>query len=205
MHTTNHKSKPLLTILLVLLFCLLPMLAAIILYKDRAHLSLGRVNHGTLFQMATPAAHLFFNHPFAQVHESLKALGGKWSLVYMTSGCCDKQCAHILFDLKQMHIALNSEAKRVRNVLITGNQCKKSQVKTSLKPFSMLWLTANQSQQYAFNQLIHKQAPRASFSQAGHLFIIDPHVNLVMYYVASVKPGYVFQDLQRLLKVSQIG
>jgi len=130
-------------------------------------------------------------------------LYGKWSLVYLVDGDCDRRCDQNLYRLRQIRLAQGRHADRVQRVLL------------DLGP-GRAGLTARQQQEYAGQLLADPVSPAGLLQQfrlaagdqpvaAGRTYIVDPRGFLMMSYAADTDPGGIIDDLKRLLRYSGSG
>ena len=122
---------------------------------------------------------------------------GHWSVVYPAEAC-DERTAELLDELARVRIALDKDAGRVRRVLLHGGQCASFEFPS--RDADLLVLAAAGPRGAAF---------RAQFPLAvdgGHgIYIVDPHGNLMMSYPAAGSARGLLTDLERLLRLSNIG
>jgi hypothetical protein len=122
---------------------------------------------------------------------------GHWSLVY-PADACNEQTGKLLDELARVRIALDKDAGRVRRVLLHGGQCASFEFPS--QDADLLVLSAAGAGGEAF---------RAQFPLAvdgGHgIYIVDPHGNLMMSYPAAGSARGLLTDLERLLRLSNIG
>jgi hypothetical protein len=122
---------------------------------------------------------------------------GHWSLFYPAEAC-DERTGELLDELAHVRIALDKDAGRVRRVLLHGGQC--SGFAFASQDADLLVLSAVGARGEAF---------RAQFPLAvdgGHgIYIVDPHGNLMMSYPAAGSARGLLMDLERLLRLSNIG
>lgn len=122
---------------------------------------------------------------------------GHWSLVY-PADACNERTGELLDELARVRIALDKDAGRVRRVLLHGGQCASFEFPS--QDADLLVLSAAGPGGEAF---------RAQFPLAvdgGHgIYIVDPHGNLMMSYPAAGSARGLLTDLERLLRLSNIG
>lgn len=141
----------------------------------------GTTNHGRFVEPPLTVAELDLQSaagaPFAT--------DGKWWLWVVTDRECDDACQHALHQLRQLHVLLNREAPRVRRALVTRDGA------------------ADPALLERYPQLEVLSGNLAGL-EVG-LYIVDPIGNLVLHYPMSDAGEPVLDDLERLLKASQIG
>ena len=120
----------------------------------------------------------------------------RWSFVWVGPGDCAADCADALAAMRVVRQLLGPDATRVQRVfLYTG------------APPSAQWLAAQPELLAAGLDDAQGKRLLESFPEpaAGHLYIVDPHANLMMRYPpGDVRKG-LLEDMKRLLKYSHIG
>jgi hypothetical protein len=125
------------------------------------------------------------------------AFAGHWSLVHPAS-VCDERTQVLLDELARVRVALDKDAPRVRRVLVHAGQC--ANVEFLSRDADLLVLSATAPGGEAFLA----QFPPAADGAEG-IYIVDPHGNLMMSYPASGSARGLLKDLERLLRLSNIG
>lgn len=175
---------------------LAPLVIAFIIYYGHGGISGGkRLNHGELLNPVQPLS----------VHGLTFADGGRdtgselfrrhWNLLLVASNPCDARCRQMLYETRQVRLALDRNMVRVQRVLlISGDCCDLAELKRE-HPDLLVVRTA------AHNDALLAQLPGGP----GDVYLIDPLSNLVMRYGADVPAKGLLEDMKRLLKLSQIG
>ena len=189
------RARNLRTLALLAGLFLLPLAVAFYVYYGTSWRPAAHVNHGTLITpvRALPAVAL----PPVPPGAGATAFHGQWTLVYIGSGACDDACRDSLYLMRQTRAALNTDMSRVARVfLITGQCC------------ALGFLT----REHPGLVLIDASGPAAApllqqfpAQRAHTLFVVDPLGNLMMSYDATSNPRGLLEDLQKLLRLSQIG
>jgi cytochrome oxidase Cu insertion factor (SCO1/SenC/PrrC family) len=126
----------------------------------------------------------------------LAALKGKWVLLYASSGSCDQYCQTMLYDMRQVRLAQGKEQGRIERVWLIDDGAQPAAVIAG--EHKGLWMVHAQG-----SSLLSHLAPAAG--SRDHIYIVDPQGNLMMRYPKDPDPRQMSKDLQRLLKVSQVG
>lgn len=126
-----------------------------------------------------------------------EALEGKWSVVYFASAC-DERTEALLDELARVRVALDKDAPRVRRVLLHAGQC--AGVEFGSRDADLLVLEATGPDGADFIA----QFPPAVDGAPG-IYVVDPHGNLMMSYPASGSARGLLKDMERLLRLSNIG
>jgi hypothetical protein len=122
---------------------------------------------------------------------------GRWSLVHPAS-VCDERTEALLDELARVRTALDKDAPRVRRVLLHAGQC--ADVEFHSRDADLLVLSATAPGGADFLA----QFPPAVDGAPG-IYVVDPHGNLMMSYPASGSARGLLKDLERLLRLSNIG
>jgi hypothetical protein len=123
---------------------------------------------------------------------------GKWSLVLDAGAACDEQTRARLDELGRLRLALNKDLDRVRRVLLHQGAC--DSVEFLSRDADLLVLAAVGPAGRAFLT----QFPPALEAGRG-IYIVDPHGNLMMSYRATGSARGMLKDIERLLRLSNIG
>lgn len=110
-----------------------------------------------------------------------------WWLLVATSETCDADCEHAVVQLRQLHVLLNRDQSRVRRALLFRRGVDAASVDTFDARYPKLELLVGDE------------------SLAAGVYVIDPHGNVILHYPYADAGKPVLQDLQKLLKASQIG
>lgn len=159
----------------LIVITVLPMLIGWLLYHYHDHFQFKSLNHGVLV-----------NPPVA-FHYGTE---NKWQIVYLSNGCCDKQCDDKLFTLHQLRKALGKNQERVGLSLAVSPACHL----TETHDFQKIILT---EQQYKTLQDQH--------ISPNQIYLVDPLGNLFMSYRLTTDPMNILKDMKKVLEVSQIG
>jgi hypothetical protein len=189
------RARNLRTLALLAALFLLPLVAAFCTYYGTSWRPGAHVNHGQLISPARPlpAAALKSIPPGAIV----RPFHGTWTLVYIGDGGCDAACHDSLLLMRQTRLALNTDMTRVSRVfLITAGCC------------ALGFLT----REHPGLTLLDASGPNAAAllqqfpGERSHtVYVVDPLGNLMMSYDARSNPRGLLEDLQKLLRLSQIG
>ncbi len=181
-------------LILILLFCI-PLSIAWLLYKKH-DIKGGSTNHGQLVTPPFSVALLKFRNDNAK---------GKWKILYLYPESCRKDCERGLYNIRQIRTATGKNMNRIERAVITyQNETSDGRldkvIQTEFK--GTHHITTNKDN---FAKVIreHVKAPYAL--KSGTIYIVDPNGNVMMTYKPDADPSSIFNDLQKLLKVSQIG
>ena len=150
---------------------------------------------GTLawrFHWGTPATANYGELLAPRVLEGapFKTLRGKWLMVTFDPASCDATCEKKLFVVRQVRRAQGAGAERMDRLwLVTDGG----------KPRAGLLAAIEGTRVVAGHG---KDFPG---SPADHIYVIDPLGNLMMRFPRDPDPSKMLKDVQRLLRLSQIG
>lgn len=122
---------------------------------------------------------------------------GHWSVVH-PAGACDASTEALFEELGRVRLALDKDAPRVRRVLLHAGGCDAMQLPS--RDTDLLVLAAAGP---ADESLIASFPP--AVDGLPGIYIVDPHGNLMMSYPASGSARGLLKDLERLLRLSNIG
>jgi hypothetical protein len=118
-------------------------------------------------------------------------LRGKWLLVVFDAPACDAGCLKKLYYVHQLRRALGKDMDRVERLwLLTGKGKPRPEVLQAIEGTRLV-----------------RAAQAADFPGAPteYIYLVDPLGNLMMRYPRDADPSKMLKDLQRLMKVSQVG
>lgn len=188
-------------LLLIGLF-LLPPLSAWMAWKyfDVAGID-ATTNAGTLISPARP---LSFTGLTAADGEPLMAdrLRGRWTYVMFAANGCDERCRQQLYLTRQIRLGMNKDVRRVQRLLVLD--APPAAALTDMlgaEHQDLVWAVRGT----AAAALLDSFRGQGFSPDGDKTFLIDPLGNLMMFYDAGVPARGMIKDLQKLLKVSQIG
>ncbi len=123
---------------------------------------------------------------------------GQWSLVHDAGPVCGDDTRALLDELARVRLALDKDTTRVKRVLLHEGTC--DGIELLSRDSDLIVLAAVGSPGKAFLA----QFPPAVEAGRG-IYIVDPHGNLMMSYPASGEARGMLKDLERLLRLSNIG
>ncbi len=124
----------------------------------------------------------------------LDALRGKWVLVSFDAAACDNYCEKKLYFMRQVRTAQHKNMGRVERLwLVTDAGKPRAELLAAIEGTRIAAL---------------KDSPAAKEfpgNLADHIYVVDPNGNLMMRFPRDPDPSKMLKDLQRLLRLSQIG
>ena len=175
------KTKSKLTLAALGLFFFGPLVIAGYLYSSRDNWVPNTTNKGVLLEQ-----------PVNIDDVGIDLRLGSWYLLYMTKDKCEDLCKKNLVLMRQVRLAMGAEKNRVQRVLAsTSRQGEINELMNSAF--------------FGTKQILITQAINDNRIKPNHLFIVDPHGNIMMRYDKKNTDRDVYNDLKHLLKVSTIG
>lgn len=195
-----------LVLVLFLLVFFGPPAAAWVVYANIDHWqTIGTTNRGELVTPARPLT------GFALQESTGTPLGadylhGKWTLVYIADPRCPESCREAVYYMRQVRLALGADAHRVQRLLVLTDASRVAALQPFLQDYpGMAVATAEPPALERFLKLFEGAAGTLSGGTVGRVYVVDPLGNLMMVYPPDAAPKGMLKDLQRLLRVSQVG
>jgi hypothetical protein len=127
---------------------------------------------------------------------------GRWTYVMFAHGGCEARCMEQLYITRQARLAMNKDIPRVERLLVLDGEPDAALAEHLAKAHEDLhWLVPGEG----------GGAFRAAFRGEGfapdgtRFFLVDPLGNLMMFYADTEAAKGIIRDLQKLLKISQVG
>jgi hypothetical protein len=179
---------------------LVPLALAFYAYYATGWRPVRHVNYGTLISPPRPLAALQQSAPGGR--GAPPVFRKQWSLVYIGDGACDASCRWALYVLRQTRLGLGDDMTRVARVfLVSGDCCDRESLARAYPGLLVVDATGPRGEAL-LAEFPGAQAPAV---RAHTLYIVDPLGNLMMSYDARANPHGLLQDLQKLLRLSEIG
>jgi cytochrome oxidase Cu insertion factor (SCO1/SenC/PrrC family) len=121
-------------------------------------------------------------------------LAGKWILVASDSGACEQACMEKLGTLRVVRLALGRDADRVERVFVVDDATLPGSA--ALEPFAGTQVALTPP---------GITLPRGAANDRGRIYLVDPNGNVMLRWALPADRKRMLNDLQRLLKASQIG
>jgi len=162
----------------------------------------GDVSKGDLIEPARPLAAIALATPDGKLTDA-RFLRGKWSMVYVGDGLCDDRCRKALYLTRQSRIALNKDMDRVQRVfLVTGRCCDRGFLAQEHPDLIVARVDDDASAALLEPFPTYGGVPLAD---AGRIYLVDPHGNLLMSYAPTAPDKALLTDVKKLLRLSHIG
>lgn len=208
---TKTKHPAVIIIILMSLF-FAPILLAWILFETNNTLGEGKTNHGQLIIPSFSIALLTLYNENGQILDNRKFLqmpgttstNGKWMMLLFITKKCNQLCQQGLYNMRQIRLATGKDMNRIERAILIYKKRQNIRLKNLIKrEYAGTQLFFANKQQLTF--IIQKHVKTNYALQNGTLYLVDPLGNVMMSYKPGIKANAIFQDLTRLLKVSQIG
>lgn len=198
--TEPNRAKGRLTLLLIVVVFLVPVVTAY-LYRPVGEAG----NHGTLIEPPQPLQE-FQMTALDGTTAGLDVLRGKWTLLYPGGERCGETCRSNLFKMERVRLTQGEDMSRVQSLYLAPASSEPGAVADALVEYKGL-----RGYLIAPSELASLAPALESGNRDGEpvnkerIYVIDPLGNLMMYYPRDADPTGMKEDLERLLKVSQIG
>lgn len=193
----NQQRRGRLTLLCMLIFFIIPIIAVIAMYKLD-----WRPKGESVGELVSPPRALSINQALINsngTRVSNNLLKDKWSMVYVTTDC-DLQCKNKLHQMRQLHVSLYKEIPRMQRVLITTSP----DVADIARNYPELFIINQPTEDViAFSKQFNIANETAI--NTNRIYLSDPLGQLIMSYHASTSPALVRKDITRLMKYSWTG
>lgn len=185
---TKRSNKPLLFMTLLFIG---PMILAGVVYKHPTLLGGTNTANGKILSPPIDVSSWQLANSNQQAINS-KNLRGHWTLIYNSDTTCGQYCHKMIYNLRQIRTATGKEQMRVHRAVILN--------KSTLTPK----LTSQIQTRFPGTDIFLKHNSTNTL-RADNLYISDPTGQIMMQYSKGMDPMKTFKDMERLLKVSQIG
>jgi cytochrome oxidase Cu insertion factor (SCO1/SenC/PrrC family) len=155
----------------------------------------GMVNHGTLVQPVRPVSAVRLRH-FDGTAMDPNYLSERWTLVQLLGGDCGQSCIDALTRSRQVHRALGDDMQRVQLLLVRAAPVG---ARSAELPTGVAFAVADSDWLASFTDT------DAEAGREAGIYLVDPQGYLMMRYPLDVDRRALLSDLERLLKISQIG
>jgi cytochrome oxidase Cu insertion factor (SCO1/SenC/PrrC family) len=127
---------------------------------------------------------------------SLASLRGKWVMLQFDSAACDAYCERKLYFMRQLRVAQGKDRDRIERVwVLTDGGWPRLALMKAIDGTRVV---------RAVDASVTAAFPSDGRAE-DHIYLIDPLGNLMMRFPRDPDPSKMLKDLQRLLKISQIG
>jgi cytochrome oxidase Cu insertion factor (SCO1/SenC/PrrC family) len=168
----------------------MPLVAALIAYHFFP--PAGRTNYGELIE-PRPMPRVTLER-LDGGRLTLAELKGKWVMLQADHGACGAECREKLFHMRQVRLAQGRNMDRVERVWLVLDAGRPGA--------DIAWLHEG--------AVVARAAPELLAALPGadvrdHIYLLDPHGDLMLRFPKGADPKRMIKDLERLLKYSGIG
>ncbi len=199
----KEKTRNKLTLIALCLIFLVPLGAAMYTYNSDKLFN-RTTNRGILIQPPINMLSLPLSNPKGEAIKQ-PALRGHWLYIYVSPRACGKTCQQNLYNIRQIRTAIGKDQGRVRRAILTFTGTVKDNTLNNLLKNDYKGTAHFEISRSRFANLI-EHLPSAKLAlTTGYLYLVDPQGNLMMGYAPGAKPADILKDLEKLLKISQVG
>ena len=164
----------------------------------------GKANHGELVSPVRPLpAFQLQTLSGESVDETF--FRGKWTIVYLAQGGCDRPCVEQLYNIRQVRLAQGKNIDRLQRLLLWQDDGTSSEKRMELQkhfPGQVIVPLSGQGTAALLDPFVLDETPPLA---AGRIYLVDPQGYLMMSYEPEDEPRGMIKDLERLLKYSSLG
>ena len=198
----DRQSRSRNQLVLIWILFLLPPLSAWVAWKYLGEEGAGvTTNAGTLISPARPLQPTGLLRADGTAFSD-KEMRGRWTYVLFATGDCGEACERQLYLTRQTRMAMSKDIRRVQRLLVL-DQAPSAEFTQRLQEEQpdLHWVERDKQA-----GPLMQQFSGDGFGPTGEqYFLVDPLGNLMMFYDLEVPAKGMMKDLQKLLKVSQIG
>lgn len=189
-------------LLLIFALFLLPPVSAWVAWKYLGDAGVDSTsNAGTLVSPARPLAVSGLSRSDGTEFQDAD-LRGRWTFVVFAADDCDERCREQLYLTRQVRLAMSKDIPRVQRVLILARQPMPALAQWLADEHADLqWVVRGARSE----ELLQRFSGEGFSPDGAQYFLVDPLGNLMMMYGLDVPATGTKRDLQKLLKISQIG
>lgn len=189
------KNKNLLVLFILLLIFIIPIILAWYFYEKGETVGEGTINYGQLIQPP---------RDFNKIDRT-QQFRGKWTMLLVCPRVGEKSCEKMLYNMRQIRLATGKNMERIQRVMVTFPTEHFSSKFTGLLQSEYIGTVHLVISHKQFQSVMAGLPSTKLASGRGYLYLVDPLGNIMMGYPLDANPSGIFKDLQRLLRVSQIG
>ncbi|VAW77292.1 hypothetical protein MNBD_GAMMA15-260 [hydrothermal vent metagenome] len=130
-------------------------------------------------------------------------LRGKWTILYLAKGECDRACVEQLYNIRQIRLTQGKNIDRLRRLMLWSDEGVSDAKRQELQTHFPGQVIAPAGDKAALLQAfsLDEQDPLT----ANRIYLVDPLGFLMMKYDPGEKPQGMIKDLEKLLKYSGLG
>jgi cytochrome oxidase Cu insertion factor (SCO1/SenC/PrrC family) len=205
--------------IILLAICVPIALATLVFNMSEGRSSFGTTSKGVLIQPVLDISELGLTdqngqaayQTFEEITASVSPDDYKprpWQLFYLGSSNCDAACQERLYFLRQLHIRLGAESKRVQRVYVLG-----APAPAQVDAETTAYLQAEQQDMRVLNvdpaklqQALARALSAGQDPLAEHyILVMDPVGNIMLYFTPANDAEQMLDDIDNLLDNSSLG
>lgn len=198
------RRKPLLVFFLLFLIFIMPIILASIYFKESGKFHDKTINYGELIQPPRQLAELALKDVNGKTIPQ-QTFHGKWLFLYVNPGVCKQACQTELYNIRQVRLATGKNMDRIQRAIVTFTKPKADSGLQQLLQGEYAGTIFAVAEPQQFKKVMDGVDTTKLAMTEGYLYLVDPLGNIMMEYPLNANPSRILQDLQKLLKVSQIG
>jgi hypothetical protein len=198
------KSRRVMTLVLLVLACGLPVVAAWVFYLNPDLLSKKRGNFGTLIEPPYPLRNIRLLTAAGKDFR-IEEAQGKWGLLWLRSQPSVSECGSYLHRMHNIRLALRENSVRLQSFAILLTRSSMDECIKKGTEFPDIVLLTGPENELRDLAMQFAKAAGLSTSQTDGLYLVDPLGNLMMRYDTNADFKGILKDLERLLKYSWVG
>lgn len=186
---------------------MLPLAAALVLYYLAPGMAGGaQTNHGALLDPPGALADLELTMPDGRRIEA--GPERRWRLILVNPRGCNEACRQDLHLLRQMHVRLGRDRDRVRRVLAVGTASEGTleALRRDYRDLAVAKAPADLLARLRERRtLVGGDREARVGARARGVLVVDPLGNVILLHAAEQIGEPLFEDVKRLLRLSNIG
>lgn len=191
-------------LLLLLAVFLLPIVAAYVIHKNPEWMPKSTKNYGVLYKPTINLKSFTMQTVDGKAFD-LDKLRGKWSLIYIGAGSCDRACEETLIKARDARWGQGTEAGRINYYYVLDADKFTGDLSKLEKNYpGMIFLHGDEQQRMQLLQQFQVDKNQQPGSD-NRLYLVDPAGVLLMHYPYGFRHIGLMEDLKYLLKWSQLG
>ena len=132
-------------------------------------------------------------------------LYGKWSLIYLLSDSCQRQCQDNIRMLRNLRASLGSNSDRIQAVLALKNPASTELTKKLATEFNWNGIFMVDREDLSATEANSLDLKEIEPALESGLYLVDPLGNMMMRYKIDSDGAGIMADLKRLLRYSRNG
>lgn len=130
-------------------------------------------------------------------------LRGKWTMLYLAKGACERPCVEQLYNIRQIRLAQGKNIDRLQRLMLWDMEGVNTSQQQELQEHFPGQVIVPAGDEKALLQpfVLDGQDPL----MANRVYLVDPLGNLMMKYEPGQEPRGMIKDLEKLLKYSGLG